>query len=61
MRAVGIIPARYDATRFPGKPPAEISGLPMLQHVWRGARRAKRLGDVPADLGAVESRLRGRS
>ncbi len=57
MRAVGVIPARYDATRFPGKPPAEISGLPMLQHVWRGARLAKRLGDVPADIGAVEARL----
>ena len=46
MRAVGIIPARYDATRFPGKPLAEISGLPMVQHVWRGARQAKRLGEV---------------
>jgi molybdopterin-guanine dinucleotide biosynthesis protein A len=46
MRAVGIIPARYDATRFPGKPLAEISGLPMVQHVWRGARLAKHLGEV---------------
>jgi 3-deoxy-manno-octulosonate cytidylyltransferase (CMP-KDO synthetase) len=46
MRAVGVIPARYEATRFPGKPLAEISGLPMVQHVWQGARRAKRLGEV---------------
>jgi 3-deoxy-manno-octulosonate cytidylyltransferase (CMP-KDO synthetase) len=46
MRAVGIIPARYEATRFPGKPLAEISGLPMVQHVWQGARQAKRLGAV---------------
>ncbi|MBW2267834.1 MAG: 3-deoxy-manno-octulosonate cytidylyltransferase [Deltaproteobacteria bacterium] len=46
MRAVGIIPARYAATRFPGKPLAEISGLPMVQHVWQGARRAKRLCEV---------------
>jgi 3-deoxy-manno-octulosonate cytidylyltransferase (CMP-KDO synthetase) len=46
MRAVGIIPARYEATRFPGKPLAEIAGLPMVQHVWQGACQAKRLGQV---------------
>jgi 3-deoxy-manno-octulosonate cytidylyltransferase (CMP-KDO synthetase) len=46
MRAVGIIPARYEATRFPGKPLVEISGLPMVQHVWQGARQAKRLCEV---------------
>lgn len=46
MSAVGIIPARYRASRFPGKPLAEIAGRPMLQHVIEGARRAKRLRDV---------------
>jgi 3-deoxy-manno-octulosonate cytidylyltransferase (CMP-KDO synthetase) len=46
MSAVGIIPARYRASRFPGKPLAEICGRPMLQHVIEGARRAKRLRDV---------------
>lgn len=46
MRAVGVIPARYEATRFPGKPLAEIAGLPMVQHVWQGARQAKSLGEV---------------
>lgn len=46
MSAVGIIPARYSSSRFPGKPIAEIRGEPMILHVVRGARRAKRLRDV---------------
>lgn len=46
MSAVGIIPARYASSRFPGKPLAQIAGLPMLQRVYEGARRAKRLRDV---------------
>jgi 3-deoxy-manno-octulosonate cytidylyltransferase (CMP-KDO synthetase) len=46
MSAVGIIPARYRASRFPGKPLAEIAGRPMLAHVIEGARRAKKLRDV---------------
>jgi 3-deoxy-manno-octulosonate cytidylyltransferase (CMP-KDO synthetase) len=44
--AVGIIPARMGATRFPGKPLALIAGKPMLQRVVEGARGAKRLRDV---------------
>jgi 3-deoxy-manno-octulosonate cytidylyltransferase (CMP-KDO synthetase) len=46
MSAVGIIPARYAATRFPGKPLTPIAGRPMLHHVIEGARRAKRLSEV---------------
>jgi 3-deoxy-manno-octulosonate cytidylyltransferase (CMP-KDO synthetase) len=41
--AVGVIPARFGASRFPGKPLALIAGVPMLQRVWEGARTAKRL------------------
>ncbi|MEO5988704.1 MAG: 3-deoxy-manno-octulosonate cytidylyltransferase [Candidatus Eisenbacteria bacterium] len=41
-RAVlGVIPARYGASRFPGKPLAALWGKPMLQHVWERARAAK--------------------
>lgn len=29
-----IIPARYESTRFPGKPLANINGYPMIKHVW---------------------------
>jgi 3-deoxy-manno-octulosonate cytidylyltransferase (CMP-KDO synthetase) len=46
MSAVGIVPARFASSRFPGKPLATIAGLPMLQRVVEGARRAKRLRDV---------------
>ena len=44
--AVGVIPARYAASRFPGKPLVRIAGLPMLQRVVEGAREAKRLRKV---------------
>jgi len=46
MSAVGIIPARYRASRFPGKPLTQIAGRPMLHYVIEGARRAKRLREV---------------
>lgn len=35
--ALGIIPARYGSTRFPGKPLAEIAGKPMIQRVYEQA------------------------
>ena len=38
--AIVIIPARMAATRLPGKPMAEIAGLPMIVHVWRRAIEA---------------------
>lgn len=40
---LGVIPARYGSTRLPGKALARINGKPMIQHVWEGARKAKRL------------------
>ncbi len=33
MNFTAIIPARYESTRFPGKPLAQINGKPMIQHV----------------------------
>jgi len=42
-RALGIIPARWGSTRFPGKPLHPIAGKPLLQHVWEQCRRAKKL------------------
>jgi 3-deoxy-manno-octulosonate cytidylyltransferase (CMP-KDO synthetase) len=44
--AVAVIPARWQASRFPGKPLAPIAGVPMLRRVWDGARRAKRVRAV---------------
>ena len=37
---IGIIPARYASTRFPGKPLALIGGKPMIQRVYEQARKA---------------------
>ncbi len=34
MTFIGIIPARYASTRFPGKPLALLGGKPVIQHVW---------------------------
>src|SRR6266496_183250 len=42
-KAVGIIPARWDSTRFPGKPLHPIAGKPLLRHVWERCLRAKNL------------------
>ncbi|HVD94780.1 MAG TPA: 3-deoxy-manno-octulosonate cytidylyltransferase [Candidatus Limnocylindria bacterium] len=42
-RAVGIIPARWGSTRFPGKPLYPIAGKPLLRRVWERCRRAKKL------------------
>ncbi len=44
--AVGIIPARYGSTRFPGKPLAPLEGKPLIQHVWERAVRARKLERV---------------
>ena len=45
-RAVGIIPARWSSTRFPGKPLHVIAGKPLLRRVWERSRRAKNLDSV---------------
>jgi len=46
-RAVlGVIPARYGASRFPGKPLAPLWGRPMLQHVWERARAARGIDEL---------------
>ena len=42
-KAVGIIPARWSSTRFPGKPLHVIDGKPLLQRVWERSTRAKTL------------------
>jgi 3-deoxy-manno-octulosonate cytidylyltransferase (CMP-KDO synthetase) len=42
----GIIPARFQSTRFPGKPLAEILGKPMIWHVVERARRCTALSAV---------------
>lgn len=43
MHTVGIIPARYESSRFPGKPLADILGRPMIRHVYERSARASHL------------------
>lgn len=45
-KVVGIIPARFEATRFPGKPLAKILGKPMIQWVYERAKKSKSLEDL---------------
>ncbi len=46
MKIIGIVPARYASTRFPGKPLALIAGRPLIQRVVEQCRKAKSLNDV---------------
>lgn len=46
MTAVVIIPARYDSTRFPGKPLYPLRGIPVIQHVYENSNRARLTGEV---------------
>jgi 3-deoxy-manno-octulosonate cytidylyltransferase (CMP-KDO synthetase) len=46
MSVLGVIPARYAAQRFPGKPLAVLWGKPMLRHVWERARAARGLDEL---------------
>ena len=39
MKFIGIIPARYASTRFPGKPLVDINGKSMIQHVYEQASK----------------------
>jgi 3-deoxy-manno-octulosonate cytidylyltransferase (CMP-KDO synthetase) len=64
MKSIIVIPARYDASRFPGKSLARIEGRPMIQWVWEAASRSRlteqvvvatdddRIADVAAKFGA---------
>ena len=45
-KIVGIIPARWASTRFPGKMLHPIAGKPLIQRVWERCRQARRLHRV---------------
>ena len=45
-KTVGIIPARWGSTRFPGKLLHPIAGQPLLQHVWERCQQAQSLDAV---------------
>ncbi len=43
MQVLGVIPARYASTRFPGKPLTDIGGMSMVQRVWTQVSRCQSL------------------
>ncbi len=45
-RVIGVIPARFASTRFPGKVLADLLGKPMIQHVYERAQKAELLDDL---------------
>ncbi|HIX51123.1 MAG TPA: NTP transferase domain-containing protein, partial [Candidatus Borkfalkia faecavium] len=46
MKIIGVIPARYASSRFPGKPLADICGKPMIWWVYNQTKQVKSLSDV---------------
>ena len=46
MGALVVIPARYGSVRFPGKPLAALRGVPVIQHVYERAAKARRTDEV---------------
>ncbi|HET7625909.1 MAG TPA: 3-deoxy-manno-octulosonate cytidylyltransferase [Verrucomicrobiae bacterium] len=45
-KILGIIPARFASTRFPGKPLAQIAGKPLIQHVIERCKKAASLSEI---------------
>jgi len=46
MDVIGVIPARYNATRFHGKLLADLCGKPVIQHTWENAKKSKSIEDL---------------
>jgi 3-deoxy-manno-octulosonate cytidylyltransferase (CMP-KDO synthetase) len=46
MKVLGIIPARFGSSRFPGKPLIDIKGKTMIQRVYEGASKCRELSKV---------------
>ena len=57
-RFIGIIPARYASSRFPGKPLADIRGKPMVQRVYEQASKALETVYVATDDDRIFSAVR---
>ncbi len=60
MKIIGVIPARYKSSRFPGKPLADICGKPMIWWVYNNARKVTEFDKiyVATDDKKIESECR---
>lgn len=59
MNFIGIIPARFASTRFPGKPLADLGGKPMIQWVYENTLQSLENVVVATDHPEIESAVRG--
>lgn len=46
MKVLGIIPARFGSSRFPGKPLIDLAGKTMIQRVYEGTKKAQLISEV---------------
>ena len=59
MKFIGIIPARYASTRFPGKPLADMNGKPMIQRVYEQVKDVLDSVCVATDDIRIENAVKG--
>lgn len=61
MKILGVIPARYASSRFPGKPLADLLGKSMVERVYLQCRKSKRLTDivVATDHAQIHEHVKG--
>jgi len=59
-RILGVVPARFTSSRFPGKALAPLAGKPMVQHVYERAKLSRYLDDVivATDDSRIEAAVR---
>lgn len=58
MKFIGIIPARYASTRFPGKPLAQMDGKPMIQRVYEQVKEVLDAVWVATDDARIEAAVK---
>lgn len=58
MKFIGIIPARYASSRFPGKPLADMKGKPMIQRVYEQVSKVLDNVCVATDHPDIEAAVR---
>jgi 3-deoxy-manno-octulosonate cytidylyltransferase (CMP-KDO synthetase) len=58
MKFIGIIPARYASSRFPGKPLADLGGKPMIQWVYENTLHSLKDVIVATDHTDIESAVK---
>lgn len=46
MKVLGVIPARFASSRFPGKPLIDLKGKTMIQRVYEGAKKSKLIDEL---------------